>query len=152
MPRLLLFSVFSALLFASACNSHNQQQTREDLHRAGTELKQDVKEVARNIDHEVKPDARSASEKLENGKEKLIAAGDKASIGLSRAALIAEVKSKLASDAGLSTVTDIDVHAVGSVVTLTGHVATQAQKDAADHAAAMVGGVTRVQNDLTVSH
>jgi osmotically-inducible protein OsmY len=157
MPRLLLFSVFSALLLSSACNSTNHAQTSEDMHRAGeeakkagAELNQDVKEVARNIDREVKPDARSASEKLEDGKEKLIRAGDKASLGLSRAALIAEVKSKLASDAGLSTVTNIDVHATGGVVTLTGHVATQAQKDAADHAAALVGGVTRVENDLVV--
>jgi osmotically-inducible protein OsmY len=64
--------------------------------------------------------------------------------------LEAQVKTNLASDDGLSTITGIDVDANGSVVTLRGHVGSQAQKEAAGRAAARVSGVSRVQNDISI--
>jgi osmotically-inducible protein OsmY len=144
-------SVFiAALALSSSCTSRDQEKAREDAHKAAAELKHDGRELSNNIDRAIQPDSRSASDKLADGKAKLEAAGDRASVKLSRAALVAQVKTNLASQDGLSTITGIDVDAEGSVVTLRGHVGSQAQKDAAERAAARVNGVSRVQNDISI--
>ena len=64
--------------------------------------------------------------------------------------MLARVKSRLAADAGLSTLTSVSVAVNGSVVTLTGTVANVDQKKAAASAASQVDGVSRVRNDLLV--
>ncbi len=146
----MLPALLAALMLASSCTSRDQEKTREDARKAAAELKHDGRELSNNIDRAIQPDSRSAADKLAEGKAKLEAASDRASVKLSRAALEAQVKTNLASEAGLSTITGIEVDANGSVVTLRGHVATQAQKDVAGRAAARVNGVSRVENDMSV--
>lgn len=63
----------------------------------------------------------------------------------------ANVKTKLASDLGLSTVTNISVNATNGVVTLAGMVTTADQKSRAEGIAKAVPHVVRVVNNLQVS-
>ncbi|WP_051669610.1 BON domain-containing protein [Bryobacter aggregatus] len=60
------------------------------------------------------------------------------------------VKTKLAADVRLSTLTSINVDSVGSTVTLSGHVPTAADKRKAEETAMSVSGVTKVVNNLEV--
>src|SRR5262249_2637916 len=64
----------------------------------------------------------------------------------------ANVKTKLASDLGLSTVTNISVNATNGVVTLAGMVTTADQKSKAESIAKNVPHVVRVVNNLQVSN
>ena len=66
------------------------------------------------------------------------------------AALTGKVKSALAADVGLKTLTNIDVDSAGTVVTLKGKVDTDEQKRRAQEVAAAVNGVSSVNNQLTV--
>jgi osmotically-inducible protein OsmY len=77
-------------------------------------------------------------------------AASRVGINLDHAALITKIKSKLASEAGLDTLNSVDVSVEGSVVTLSGTVSTESQKQSAELAAAHVDGVTRVRNRLNV--
>src|SRR5688572_12102717 len=65
------------------------------------------------------------------------------------AALTGKVKSALAADVGLKTLTNIDVDSAGTVVTLKGKVDTDDQKRRAQEVASSVSGVTSVNNQLT---
>jgi osmotically-inducible protein OsmY len=152
MRTLFLPAVLTAFMLIAGCTSRDQEKAREDARKAAAELKHDGHELSNNIDRAIQPDSRGAADKLADGKAKLEAASERAEVKLSRAALEAQVKSNLASEAGLSTITGIDVDADGSVVTLRGHVGSQAQKDTAERAASRVNGVSRVQNDISVDH
>lgn len=66
------------------------------------------------------------------------------------AALTGKVKSALAADVGLKTLTNIDVDSAGTTVTLKGKVDTEEQKRRAQEVAAAVNGVSSVNNQLTV--
>jgi hyperosmotically inducible periplasmic protein len=66
------------------------------------------------------------------------------------ATLTTKVKSALAADVGLKTLTGIDVDSEGSVVTLKGSVDTEANKRRAEQLARGVDGVSTVRNQLTV--
>jgi hyperosmotically inducible periplasmic protein len=66
------------------------------------------------------------------------------------AALTAKVKTALAADVGLRTLTGIDVDSMGSTVTLKGKVDTEANKRRAEQVAQGVEGVASVRNQLTV--
>jgi osmotically-inducible protein OsmY len=70
---------------------------------------------------------------------------------MDNAATTASVKSKLAGDVRLSTLTSINVDSNGSTVTLTGSVPTAEDKANAERVARTVDGVTRVVNNLTVN-
>jgi hypothetical protein len=70
---------------------------------------------------------------------------------VSGATLTGKVKSALAADVGLKTVTGIDVDSDKGVVTLKGKVDTADQKKRAEMVAKKVGGVKSVKNQLTVS-
>jgi len=61
-----------------------------------------------------------------------------------------EIQSKFSQDSGLGT-KQLSVKAEGGVVTLSGTVDTEAQRDAAGRQAASVAGVTKVVNNLQVS-
>ena len=98
--------------------------------KAGRKIKEDAKDLSHQTQAAVQPDTESASDKM------------------SHAALLAKVKTKLASDAGLSTLAHVDVTLNGSVVTLSGTVANEDQKKRAEIAASQVDGVTRVRNRL----
>ncbi|HEX3746988.1 MAG TPA: BON domain-containing protein [Bryobacteraceae bacterium] len=65
--------------------------------------------------------------------------------------ITAQVKSKLASDVGLSSVTNISVNSTNGVVTLSGQVDTAARKAKAEAAAKSVPKVVRVIDNLQVA-
>jgi osmotically-inducible protein OsmY len=67
------------------------------------------------------------------------------------AEITAQIKSKLASDVGLSTVTNISVNSTNGVVTLSGQVDTAATKAKAEASAKSVPKVVRVVNNLQVA-
>ena len=64
--------------------------------------------------------------------------------------LTTKVKSALAADVGLKTLTGINVDTSGSVVTLKGSVDTAANKSRAEQVARGVEGVSSVKNELIV--
>jgi hyperosmotically inducible periplasmic protein len=71
---------------------------------------------------------------------------------VSDAALTGKVKSALAADVGLKTVTSIDVDTdKGGVVTLKGQVASDDMKKRAEQVAKKVNGVKSVKNQLQVT-
>ncbi len=72
------------------------------------------------------------------------------SSGASNAALTTKVKSALAADSGLGTMTSIDVDSDKGVVTLKGKVDSAAAKKKAEEIAKKVEGVKSVKNQLRV--
>lgn len=152
---------FALVIGLVGCNSSQQEkareQAREDLRKsseeakkAGNEIKKDAKELSQRVDAVTKRDSVSPSQKLSYTEARAKEAASHAGVKLDQAALLAEVKTKLISDAGLSTLGTVDVTVAGSVVTLSGTVASENQRKAAEMAASQVDGVTRVQNRLTV--
>jgi hypothetical protein len=139
-----------ALIFGLAgCSTSDQEkakeQAREDVRKAaddatkaGHEIKKDAKELGNKVDASMQPGGSASN------------AMDRADIKLDHAALVAKVKTKLASDAGLATLKNVDVNLDGGVVTLSGTAANESQKKAAEIAASQVEGVTHVRNHLTV--
>ena len=129
-------------------------RAREDARKLGNDARRQADALKQNIDNAVQPGAtdasQSAEEKLRNGGQELRRAGRGAAGKIDRAALIAKVKTKLADQAGLNTLTGINVSANGTVVTLRGKVASPEEKQQAQAAAAQVPEVTKVVNDLTV--
>lgn len=68
----------------------------------------------------------------------------------SNATLTGKVKTALASDVGLGTVTSINVDSDNGVVTLKGHVDSADKKAKAEEIAKKVDGVKSVKNELRV--
>lgn len=66
------------------------------------------------------------------------------------AALTTKVKSALAADVGLRTVTGIDVDSADGVVTLKGRVSSASEKRRAEQVAKKVDGVNSVKNQLRI--
>lgn len=133
-----------------------QRKAREEAHA----LARDAKRAAHSLDHQINQAMNgngsgsaaggNANAKLRRGGDDLRAAGSEAAVKLDRAAMIAKIKAKLASDVGLSTVARIEVDGSGQVVTLRGTVDSPEQRAQAEHAVLQVDGVTRVVNDLQV--
>jgi osmotically-inducible protein OsmY len=145
------------LIATTACSTRNQEhaqadadKAKADAKRAGEEIKMQAKDLSHKVSAAVQPDSVSASEKMNRAEADARTAADHAGIKLDHAALLAKVKTKLASNAGLSTLTNIDVSVDGSVAILSGSVDTEDQKKAAETAASEVNGITRVDNRLTV--
>ena len=69
---------------------------------------------------------------------------------MSDAGLTGKVKSALAADVGLKTLTNIDVDSDKGVVTLKGHVDSDDNKRRAEAVAKKVDGVSKVKNQLSV--
>ena len=65
--------------------------------------------------------------------------------------IVANVKSKLASDIGASSVTNVSVNSTNGVVTLAGQVDSAAAKSKAESDAKAVPKVARVVNNLQVT-
>jgi len=87
---------------------------------------------------------------MEQAKEKAKHAGADAKRATKNAALTGKVKSALAADVGLKTLTGINVDSEGTVVTLHGKVDTDTNKRRAEQVARAVEGVSTVKNELTV--
>jgi osmotically-inducible protein OsmY len=125
-----------------------RQKAREGAHELAHEARRAADALSRNVNDAVngtgaRGGGEGARQKLRNGTAE---AGAK----LDQAALLAKVKAKLANDAGLSTVTGVDVDVNGDVVTLRGTVSSPEQKHLAERAAGQVAGVGRVVDELQV--
>src|SRR5437588_9927439 len=66
------------------------------------------------------------------------------------AAIKTAVKTKLAADVKLSTLTNIEVNSTNGVVTLAGQVRDASDRIAAENVARSVDGVVRVNNNLQI--
>jgi osmotically-inducible protein OsmY len=132
------------------------ERLNRDAKKFGKEVKQDARELndklggALNNSVPASSGASQAESKATRGMHDVHVEAGKAGAKLNQAALIAKVKAKLANDAGLATVSSIDVDASGQVVTLRGTVDSVQQKEQAEQAARQVSGVSRVVDDLRV--
>lgn len=113
-----------ALVVASGCNKRDEQKAESASERA--------------------------RQKLSTAGQELRAESKRAAVKLDRAAMIAKIKTKLATDAGLSTATSVDVDVTGQVVTLRGTVSSEDQKRQAERVVKQIDGVSRVIDDLEV--
>jgi hyperosmotically inducible periplasmic protein len=158
------------VFFLTGCSKSDQEQARERAKEAGQKTREDVRKLA----HEAKQDARDlnqridkslkdrpanvdqamsqAGQKLDTAAHAARVEGEQAAGKLSRAALIAKVKTKLVNDVGLSTASSVDVDIHDDVVTLSGTVSSEDQKQQAERSASHVDGVSKVIDHLTVQH
>jgi osmotically-inducible protein OsmY len=175
MKRKFAYGCCAAIMALSlACSNQDQQRarekaaeakrkTREEAERARKELQklgQKAKREAGKIDQSVdqalqgggSEDERTAAarRKLNDAGRQARTAGEQAAVKLDRAAMIAKVKAKLATDVGVSTAASVDVDSTGQVVTLRGTVDSEEQKQQAEQAVMQVNGVTKVINLLQV--
>jgi osmotically-inducible protein OsmY len=150
-----------------ACTSNDQERarekaaeakrkTRQELQKLGQAGKREAKKLHRNVNEALQggqPDSHTAAgaeQKLNDAGRELRTAGEQAAVKLDRAAMLAKVKTKLATDVGLSTAASVDVDASGQVVTLRGTVSSEEQKQQAERAVSEINGVTKVINLLQV--
>ena len=102
------------------------------------------------------PDKQERAQNREKVQDKLPTAEERAgnrrevSKSAAGAALTTKVKTALASDAGMRTMTNIDVDSDNGVVTLKGKVDSAEAKKKAGEIAKKVDGVKRVKNELKV--
>jgi hyperosmotically inducible protein len=97
----------------------------------------------------VRDQTDKVQDKLPNEKER---AGNRREVSKSAAGatLTTKVKSALAADVGLKTVTSIDVDSADGVVTLKGKVSSADHKKRAEEVAKKVEGVKSVKNQLAI--
>jgi osmotically-inducible protein OsmY len=146
----------------TACDRSQQREADQRAEQAkakarelGRKAEDAAKKATSEVDSAVNRGTDSAStssaqEKLRNGARDLKNAGTDAAGKLSRATLVAKVKTALANDVGLKTVNSIRVTADGQVITLNGTVSSEERKREAEQAAAAVPGVSTVVNHLAV--
>ena len=102
------------------------------------------------------PSSQERAQNREQVQEKLPTAEERAgnrrevSKSAAGAALTTKVKTALASDIGMKSVTNIDVDSADGVVTLKGKVDSADTKKKAEAVAKKVDGVKRVKNELRV--
>lgn len=150
-----------------ACSNNDQQRarekaaeakrkTRQELQKLGQQAKREAKKLDENVNDAMRrgqPEAQGtagAERKLHNAGQDLRTASEQAAVKLDRAAIIAKLKAKLATDVGLSAAASVDVDTSGQVVTLRGIVSSEEQRQEAERAARQVNGVTKVINLLQV--
>lgn len=133
------------------------EQAKQEARKLGTEAKVKAKELNSKLGQSL--DGRNAGgtaasqtpeQKLHEAAAVARQEGRVAGKKLDHAGLVARVKTKLADDVGLATVSGVSVDVTGSVVTLSGTVSSEDQKRQAERSAAAVGGVSRVVNQLSV--
>jgi hyperosmotically inducible periplasmic protein len=148
--KIKLFSTVSLgimLAFATAC-TQNQQNSAD---QAGEKTKDTASDAADKTKDTANDAADKTKEAAGDAMDKTKEAASKAGENISEAGLTGKVKSKLAADVRLSTLTAVNVDSEGSVVTLSGHVPNARDKRSAEKVAASVDGVTKVVNHLTVA-
>lgn len=152
------------ILFSAGCSQTDQDRARAEAERAKERTKQEArrladrtKQAASEISDKTKSAmddsgtaAGSAEAKLRKGAGDLQEAGKNATANMKEAAITMKVKSRIASDAGLSSVADVSVETVGHTVTLTGKIASEEKRREVEKAALAVDGVTKVNNQLIV--
>jgi osmotically-inducible protein OsmY len=169
--------VMSVVLgFSVGCSNAEKERSREraaeaqrkardfsahagaEARKFGSEAKKQAKELGGNINRSLESgrgesgsSGSEAEAKLRHGGERLRDAGGQAAGKLDQAALLARVKTKLASEAGLSTLAmDVEVDASHQIVTLRGTVHSEAQRQQAEDAVRQVSGVAKVVDELVV--
>ncbi|HYZ83943.1 MAG TPA: BON domain-containing protein [Bryobacteraceae bacterium] len=135
MNKITLLSLTFLLAIGTACTQSERNRTNAAAERAG--------EAADRTGERAREGAARAGRATERGVEK---AGEH----LDNAALAAKVKTKLAGDVRLSTLTSIDVDVNDGVVTLNGTVPTSADRRLAETVVANSEGVRKVVNNLKV--
>jgi len=159
------------IVLALSCTREQQdkaqkraKQAEEEARRAAHEVKkasQSLAQKARQESNKMRGELGDASndpantadragDKLDTALGKAREAGREAKAKIQPAALEARVKTTLASALGLGTLSNISVTANAGVVTLSGSVATEEEKDRAERAALSVSGVRTVTNKLEV--
>jgi hyperosmotically inducible protein len=117
-------------------------QQRNDTTLPNAQERAQNREAARDKADEAKSKLPSAEERAQNR--------ERVSSTASNATLTTKVKSALASDVGLRTMTNINVDSEEGVVTLKGKVTTADAKKRAEAVAKKVDGVKSVKNQLQV--
>ena len=133
-----------SLTLLGGCSKSDQERARE----RAAEAKEKTRDELHKLDHQLDQSLKGTG--TGEASHKLDTAAHEAGRELDHAATLARVKTKLASDAGLSTVTNVTVHVDGGVVTLDGSVASADQKRAVEQSAASVQGVTKVVDNLRI--
>ncbi|MFL6350858.1 MAG: BON domain-containing protein [Bryobacteraceae bacterium] len=132
------------------------ERARQDLKTLGQAAKREAKKLHQGVNEALQrgqPDSQNAAgaeRKLNDAGQELRSAGEHAAVKLDRAAMIAKVKAKLATDVGLSAAARVDVYSTDQVVTLRGTVSSEEQKQQAERAVMEVNGVSKVINLLQV--
>jgi osmotically-inducible protein OsmY len=160
------------LLLLVSCTEKQQTQADErahdakrEIHKAAHELKEDAQRLAGDAKREteklndrtqsssidLKPDAAHAKDKLNDAADKAVEVGREATAKSGELALKARIKTALANDLGMKTLSDVDVSVNGTVATLSGTVATATDKDRAKQTVSSVSGVSQVVDRLKVS-
>jgi hyperosmotically inducible periplasmic protein len=172
-----LLPVFLAIGIISAVSCTQNQQTKadeqaqaakQDVQKAAEDVKDKAKDLANDVKdgadklkekaHETaqnsKPDTEQASDKMHDAASQAVdktkELGQKASNATAEAALTTKVKTALANDLGLKSLTNVSVESKGSTVTLTGQAASAADKKRAAQTAMAVSGVAHVVNKIQV--
>jgi hyperosmotically inducible periplasmic protein len=141
-----------------------KQETRDDVDRArenakkaaaelksgAQKLKGDIQRAVNDSSTAAGTSSQSASEKLQEAGSQAKQAATEASQKLGQASVVTQVKAKLASDVGLNSVTNVKVDVAGQIVTLSGTVSSDEQRQLAERAASQVNGVSKVINQLQV--
>ncbi len=144
---------------ASEAKQKTRQETaraQEQLHRLGEKAKREARQLDESVHQSLEGGVQAngstvgAEQKLRDAREKVRAASQRAAVKLDRAALIAKVKAKLATDVGLSAASSVEVDASDQTITLRGTVLSENQKQEAEQVAGQVQGVTKVVNLLEV--
>jgi hyperosmotically inducible protein len=132
--------IAAAVAAAFALPAYAQQ--RNDTTLPSAQERAQNREAVRNQADKAEDKLPSAEERAQNR--------ERVSSTASSAALTTKVKTALASDVGLRTMTNINVDSDDGVVTLKGKVTTAEAKKRAEEVAKKVDGVKSVKNQLTV--
>ena len=144
-----------AVAAAFAIPAYAQQSTPLPNSQERAQNREAVRDKADKAEDKL-PSANERAENREKLNEKLPTAEERAknresvSRGTSNAALTTKVKTALASDVGMRTMTSIDVDSNQGVVTLKGKVDSAELKKKAGDVAKKVSGVKSVKNELKV--
>ena len=149
----------AGVLLLLACSPGERRKAHGAADRASEkawQLSRKAKEEAQAVSADVRSGIKSnsadeAEAKLRAGGHELAKAGALAAGKLDRAATIARIEAKLASDVGIDSVRGVNVEVAGQNVRLSGTIASAEQKQAAGQAALEIPGVLKVQNDLHVA-
>lgn len=128
-------------------------QAKQEARKLSTEAEVKAKELNHKLGERLDGGtgaAETPQEKLQHAEVVARQEGREAGTKLDRAGMVARVKAKLADQVGLATVSGVSVDVANGVVTLSGTVSSQDQKQQAERAASSVDGVTRVVNQLTI--
>jgi len=126
------------------------REVGEKVGPAARELGRELQQGAHEVQVKAGPAAREAGRQIQQGARKVGAElGPAVRRATAAASVTAAVKAKLIADPEIKA-GDVDVGTVDGVVTLSGRVATAAEKAAAERVAAGTDGVKRVVNALQI--